>query len=978
MKYTAGAFCKLFAVLAATCQLHVSCDSDNGVRKHEFQHRHHDDYVIANARPIEVGTVLTEVHGKTRNAKFLSFKQAPLAIRISETLKLSADAPGSFGGKPSSSGDKPSSSGSLSNFCGGNQNKHEFRKDDPIEVQWGKYRLWYSGVVTNSNADGTYGVKFEDGRVKPEVDATKLRKQKSFKVDDEVEVRWQGLSQWYHATIQTANTDGTYEVVFRDDGAVEKDVPLKHIRQLKSKASSSDSACEVSDAVDKVQKSIDSTDVEVKNFMMRQTGDGMRDAVKKLGPPANSDPGELEAKQKAREKALEAGQFKLAQAAAARQDHLAGLSPGPAPGPGVAPEENAPSLAPAPVAALPTEWIEMIQSLRQEILERTQELVRRSQALGAFSWQLEELNDLKSLDEARLTHPLPLTPEEALAEIKRLEEINMDRARRLQNELQLESKLEEQPDLLKPTDHDAEKMVEFMQNQKKQVQGAMNEVIEKEEELDNRGDLDPELRYELDNTLKRVNTVVNDMEKSGAVDVPAATSIASVHNALTEAKESTNNLGRNIMPNGHKFWRYRWEYSFVEALLICLIYLLAAAWQMALDAVRAAFGAQLSRAPGFIEDYVPRIALATWVRFLRGELVVLLFVVMTLWVLSQVGFFGAWAHAQLVLFPSFNLPTAASKYVEMVFMLAMQLIVAVILFFMLTLQICYCAMQNERDCRLLEEGRRDELASYPVSLAMIGQFATSPEEYASLKQGWLKDVAERSTRLTPRGRRTPAQEVVSALDERRVFRDGNLNAFPLWLIIGQRVRIGVERTMKINAGVWLFCFMTFLGFAMLHGLLHVAYIRISIVLAAISISVYIYMAIVVGNIRSVDDDGWLVRIPPTVVVACFQFPLFFLCFVTTRLIVSMWMWVYFFWTALLFSFLLAAFMAIFPLLIAPLVITYLTKTCFPPHTDSLASLIREVMEEHEVEKVREDLRRRTPRAYSPMPRFREASSQAVI
>merc|ERR1740121_3399505 len=129
--------------------------------------------------------------------------------------------------------------------------------------------------------------------------------------------------------------------------------------------------------------------------------------------------------------------------------------------------------------------------------------------------------------------------------------------------------------------------------------------------------------------------------------------------------------------------------------------------------------------------------------------------------------------------------------------------------------------------------------------------------------------------------------------------------------------------------------MTFFVFAILHGVLEVAYIRISIVLALICISVFIYMIAVVRRMRSVNDDSWVIRISPNLVVACFQFPLFFLCFVTTRLVVSAWMWMYFFWTALTFSAVLIAFMIVFPLLVAPEVVTYLVKSCFPPHTDDV-------------------------------------------
>ena len=83
---------------------------------------------------------------------------------------------------------------------------------------------------------------------------------------------------------------------------------------------------------------------------------------------------------------------------------------------------------------------------------------------------------------------------------------------------------------------------------------------------------------------------------------------------------------------------------------------------------------------------------------------------------------------------------------------------------------------------------------------------------------------------------------------------------------------------------------------------------------------------------------------------------FFLCFMATRLVVSSWMWQYFFSLTLTFLITLVAFLVFFPMVIAPLIVTYLIKTSFPPHTNDCCALIRAAMDEREIMKMREELR----------------------
>jgi len=588
---------------------------------------------------------------------------------------------------------------------------------------------------------------------------------------------------------------------------------------------------------------------------------------------------------------------------------------------------------------------------------------------------------------------MPTTPEELAAEIQRLQATIKDRAKRLEKTLKKEKALATQDKSPKaPSRKSLEQTVGRADDLVHGIEDAAAELKAQEEKLAAEGKLDPELREEVERLLSDSGSLSQKMKHADALlkrffghsgsDSKAAREaleedLEDIGNDLLKMHEDTSGFGRGVLPLGKKWWRFRWEYSFVEALIICLLCLLAAFWTKVLDFCREALGRKIMETPLYVEEYFPHIALATWLRYMMGVLVVLSLVNMSLWFLIRLGLFELWVALQFFLVSGVNLPTEPAMYVDISFDVAMQLAFAMILFFFLTLQICYQAVRNDRDCKNLEEKHTNDLRRQPVSEVMIGKLASSPAEYAALKQWWFEGVVQRCDTLTPRGARGEAQKVRDVLEVRGVSSGHNQDAFPMWYFISQRVRKGVESTFTINAAMWLCFFLTFAVFAFLHKVLHVAYIRISIVLALISLAVFVYMIHVVGKMRSVHDNSLVVRASPMAVVACFQYPIFFLCFVATRLVLSTWVWAFYFWLGLAVLAIVAVFFAIFPVFIAPLVVTYLIHTSFPPHTDSGLKLVEHTLDERQLALKRAELREKVPHSRNT-PRTELRSSLELI
>lgn len=995
-------------------------------------------------------------------------------------------------------------SGDMKDYCQPGKKK-DYSEGDVVEALWSRdTSMWYRATVTSCNADGTYGLKYSDGRTDVGTKPKSMRHLAGFQEKAWVEARWMGGDQWYVAQVMKINKDGSYNLNYPDDGMLEDNVDPDLIRLATETVgpthpTDGDAVCVAKKAVDGVSDIVAEAESEVDAYAAAEKGDSkkLKADLAKLGPPMYGGKEGKEGKEGSKkgeggksdddnksgsDKNGGSGSDKKGGSGeeAAEEDAenggvaASGGAPAPAAAAGTKEEqateeakhkhkkeaEGVPSkefplyslsgpeggcladkgggtfmrkeansadcekactkdhgcvafetgpnnhcvMHHEPVTAagkregfrcfdklkvhitttaMPSTSIspevlamsDRIKAQREEIVARTKELIARAKATGASPEELEKLEDMLKQDMARLDKPLPTSPAELIKEMERLSGVIQKRAESLDAQISLEQDLvsgKVKPK--KPGAKDKERLAESMKMKQDKLKDALKQLEEKEAQLKAEGKMDPELQREIDRAKGVLGTALGQFGKIEAAarsmngTAAIGDAIAGFGRDMDSAKALLSGFGTSVVPHGMKWWRYRWEYSYVESMLICLLCLIAAFWQMAHDWFRARLSKQIHDSPVFLADHMPHIALAKWTRYFWGEMMVLLLTLMTLWIFARTGFFIPWMRFQFWLTgQQLNMPTDAVIYVQLSRDVAMQLITSVMLFFFFTLMICYRTMQNDRDCRCLEQCRREELAEHPVAPLMIGKFAESPEEFAALKKGWFEGVAHRSSSLTPRGARGEAQMVCAALDERGVLTDGNHNAFPLWFFISQRVRLGVQKTFMIDSCIWIACFFTFLLFAFLHAVFQIAYVRISLVLATLSMSVFGFMMFSVKTMHShsVNDDSFVVRLSPITVVAVFQFPLFFLCFCTVRLTVSVWMWTFFRNIAFSFSVLMFVFMVVFYYMISPMLVAYLIKTSFPPHTNGTADLIREVMDDHEMAKLREELRTKAPRAYTP-------------
>ena len=122
-----------------------------------------------------------------------------------------------------------------------------FEKGDLVEARFKGKSKYYKGKVVAVRGDGTYAIRYEDGDLETNVEASMIRiahKKESrdssqsrgeidFEVGDQVQARYRGKAKYYGAVITNVNRDGTFNLRY-DDGETELKVKPHFVRKVSS------------------------------------------------------------------------------------------------------------------------------------------------------------------------------------------------------------------------------------------------------------------------------------------------------------------------------------------------------------------------------------------------------------------------------------------------------------------------------------------------------------------------------------------------------------------------------------------------------------------------------------------------------------------------------------------------------------------------------------------------------------------------
>lgn len=417
-----------------------------------------------------------------------------------------------------------------------------------------------------------------------------------------------------------------------------------------------------------------------------------------------------------------------------------------------------------------------------------------------------------------------------------------------------------------------------------------------------------------------------------------------VEQDLRGVSQGAKRLDTGVHPHGEKWWRYRYEHSFVEAFLIIVILIVMIFWERVYFALRDWL---YTSAKGHSIDHLT--AYIHWLEHLAAELCCCLVTFMTVWTMAQMGVFSVLNRfVQDHHYEHLHLPTTALEYRRLAFDMCVILFFAIIFYFALTLSVVHATMLKLRDWASFEveakagnhgqgaESRFRIMANVSQFLAVRSYFIASIKADEHMKNHF-----------------GPAK--MASLDE---------NTFPFWLYMRLNVRQTIDHMYIFGLTVWFTILVTFGALLYLHFVWHLGYVRImgffAIQLVIIFVGMVYWIVSVNGNTKKQISDVYdasgslsqrarMVGITDVntegIVIFMLHYVLFFLCYGASRMICQPWMWELHFWPVLCLTIFTVISTLVFCFLIAPLIPTFAAAQALPPYVDeSNMILILEVME----------------------------------
>ncbi|CAM9134171.1 unnamed protein product, partial [Ectocarpus fasciculatus] len=111
--------------------------------------------------------------------------------------------------------------------------------DQRIEARYHGSSDWYPGTISRDHGGGLYDIVYDDGDADDFVKSNRIRSiadrtpSQLFRDGDLVEARYRGQGQWYPGSISQSHSDGTYDIAY-DDGDADEDMKASMIRPLQT------------------------------------------------------------------------------------------------------------------------------------------------------------------------------------------------------------------------------------------------------------------------------------------------------------------------------------------------------------------------------------------------------------------------------------------------------------------------------------------------------------------------------------------------------------------------------------------------------------------------------------------------------------------------------------------------------------------------------------------------------------------------
>jgi len=405
-----------------------------------------------------------------------------------------------------------------------------------------------------------------------------------------------------------------------------------------------------------------------------------------------------------------------------------------------------------------------------------------------------------------------------------------------------------------------------------------------------------------------------------------------VRSSLDSVESGTKGMDTGVHPNGEKWWRYRYEHSFVEGLLAILVSFLVMCWQCFIRTLR---GWTLRKSfLSQVEVYARETLYIHWQKAFFTEMVACLYMFLTVWLIGHLGFFDMFpvyfkGHSEL------HLPTTGHEYRVLAYEMCVIFTFAMILYFCLAVSVVRAASDKLARWEKTEQASQREAGSRPTrSMSLSG-------ELHDLKRYFIKYVT---------------LEDPEAID---------VQSFSFFRYLLIAVRGTVDSMLVFGPLMWVAVLLTFGVFLVLHAYAHVAFIRIMTFFLAVLMATLAAMVWAVTSVNrntsdrleAFNESEQSPRAPEThhkhqswLIFALMTYALFFLCYGAARTLLQPWLWKLYFYPLLFVAGCTLLMCLIFVFIIAPVIPTYGASLALPPYAD--VAIVKSLKEELKDDKIR--------------------------
>lgn len=809
---------------------------------------------------------------------------------------------------------------------------------------------------------------------------------KGVKEGTKVKANWEGYGTMYPGKVSDYNSDGSIDVKY-DDGFKEKNVDDDDFKVIKSEGEEAeakkaakprdDPACELQDFLQKLQEQLDKLNKMIAQWLAAQrakiAGEKTpppRPKVTSLAAPSAAPPADLSED--------EADDIeKLKEQLAEREEYIKELEKQVAQN-NEALEKVAPSglAAPSGIGGIDS----LIAEYKAKIADRDRRIDELLKIIGQQENELARITatqlSLKDIDDA----------------VKELEK-DVEEAKRKRDELKEKGSLD--PELRSIIDS----IIKALQKLRKKVDNlialeakakADREKAEREAEeakeaarkkAEAEGKDPDEAAAEATKKAEK-----NAKQKARTADIETMKAAQEVEKEMQEAKKGAKQLDTGLHPHGAKWWRYRYERSYIEAMVMIFISWLMLFWSILIRNMKTKLmvwarpaGEKEQSELEKIENESHGAIYGHWLHLLAEQMMVCILVFLTVWLIAKTQLAELFP---VIIKPSddMRVPHTGQEYRELALDICTIFFFAIMFYFCLIFSVAndtwYMThilekLETSGDVSTRSDRRR-------ISGEIMGTVASDTAEFQAVKKHFVRHmkkemreamreapeqsqddndddrsstVSSISKTVTKGFSRTMTHMMTSSKTDSGVHKDistcldDDLDKFPLAKYLKFNVRISVVQLFHFGWAMWLPVICLFIVLTLLHRFAHLGYVRIMMFFAAVTFGIIIGIAAhshrVSAEIHSDSEpepgpQKWSIHreLPTeTIFLGALRFALFVICYGVARMICQPWMWELHFRPVLCLTIVAILSAGLFVWLVSPGLPTFCAMQAIPPYVD---------------------------------------------